>query len=401
MALIVSVRRQESQQQQEGESAAPAPAAAPAAPVAKPEPGVLPQERLGEDEQIIADLRKEYFAKKGAEDPDAPAPKGKRATKPAVAKAPEPRAKKDTAPTSEPISTDGTADNGDTEHVWESPKHALTAVTSAIETWDTAKLAELTGKPKSFFESHGVKWAAFREQQNAVRERDRDVSRREHELNTNLAEARKEVGPALGAIKAYREGNLSKFVELVEHLTGERYDEAQRKVIKGEIALDPAVKALRKELAEERAARRQESAERDTKANETTQQAAYQRAVDAVSQELSGHPVAKLRGFQKDVLERVKLSYDPEQRTYTKSFSEAADDIVEERAEEARALGMTVSRSAPAARAEETGPTIPPRGRAAEARAPDGEEWMKRDMTDEEIIASIRRDVRSGKIKVT
>lgn len=355
---------------------------------------IAPQERLSEDDQIIADLRAEWAQKQleGGEEgsgeaegepaqaDDKPAPKGKDKGKP---KGKEASASAPAAPK------------------YDSVDAAVAAIVKALESGDPEAIAKAVGKPKGFMDVSEQKWAAFREQKNAVRERERTVSKREHEFNQRYAEAKKELGTAINARKAYNDGDYSKFVELVNELikdSGDTYDEAQRKVIKGELAIDPEVKKLRNELKAERAEReKREKAERE-EAQKGDRKAQYERAVEAVRTELAGHPVSKVRGFEGAVLLKVRESWDGED--YTMSFEEAADEIVEERRAEAEALGYIKPAAPPAPKPKKEEPSPPPRSHAADARQPDGEEWEKRDLSDEEIIASIKRDVRAGRIKV-
>jgi len=117
-----------------------------------------------------------------------------------------------------------------------------------------------------------------------------------------------------------------------------------------------------------------------------------------VTQGLAGHRIAKLPRFQEQVLAKVRQSWDPVDRAYTMSFADAADAIVEERAAEAEALGYRPALPAPAARAARP-PSLPSRSRAADARTPEAEPWETEDLDDDQIIASIRRDIKAGRLK--
>lgn len=377
MTSELQFRPQLQEQHQEGEGAATgAPAAAPneaaagnhnAAPTA--------QQALSDDDKIIEDLRREHFAKKGnTEDPVKT--KDKKNTKKVDEK-------------STAIVKYGT------------PEDAISAITKAVEAGDDKALARALGKPESFLETSEAKWKVFREQQNAVRERERTVKQREHTFSENYAAAKKELGPILLAQKAYADGKYDQFVTLIQEITGESYDEAQRKVIKGEIALDPETKRTRAELKalrDELAAEKKKQQEQGSKEN---QQAQLAKAMDAVGEELAGHRVAKVKGFQRMVLDRVRDSWDANEETYTMGFEEAADAIMSDKDAEAESLGYRRAQEERAAKPKaEDKPQLPPRARSADARSPDGEEWEKRDMTDEEIMASIHRDVKSGRIKV-
>ena len=348
-----------------------------------------PYETLGEDDQIIEDLKREHKAKVAAE-PSPPA-------KPSKAPAAKPKAGKAKAEPEAPAAAPEAA-QGSALVKYGTPKEAIDAIVLAIDSGDPKKIAKALGKPDGYLDSSNAKWVAFREQQSAIRQRDRDLTEREHRYNEGMAAARKEFGTAIGAAKAYRDGDLKQFVTLIQELTGERYDDAQRKVISGELAIDPGMKALRSEIAELRAERAKERAEADKAQQERDRATQYERAVEAVTEELAGHRVTKLKGFQRDVLTRVRDSYDPSEKTYTLSFHEAADAIMAERDAEAEALGY--SRAAPALPAAPSPRSvIPPRSQATDARPPDGEPWMVSDLTDDEILEGIARDIKSGKLK--
>lgn len=412
-------RPQLQQQQQEG--GAPAPAAAPVTPAGGPTGGPTDAshgaeaparppvyETLGEDDQIIYDLRREHDAKALASTPDephAPTKPGKagKAGKGAKVEKQDPPAPEAAPPTTAIVK-------------YKSPEEAVSAIVAAVESGDAKKIAKALGKPEAFLEVSDAKWMAFREQQNAVRERDKQVTAREHEFNRLVAEARTEYGPAIKAAKAYRDGDMTAFVTLVQELTGERYDDAQRKVIQGELAVDPAIRKLRDELAAERAERKREREEEraaaDAERKKAEQQTQYAKAVEAVAAELANHRVSKLKGFERAVLSKVRDSWDPAEREYTMSFEEAADAIMAERDEEAAALGyqrpapaLPPAPAAPPARqlpAAAPAPSVPPRGRSADARPADLEPWADPkapDMDDDEIIESIKRDIKAGRLR--
>lgn len=356
-------------------------------------------ETLSDDDRIIHELRAEHAAKTLAPTPAPPATQKKRAE---GAGAEESGAKPGAEPAPATPATTAIVK-------YESGEAAVTAIVAAIESGDAKKIAKALGKPDSFVEVSDAKWMAFREQQNAVRQRDKHLTQREHEFNTRLAEARTEFGAAIKAAKAYRDGNYAEFVTLVRELTGDAYDDAQRKVIEGEIAVDPSVRKLREELAALRAEQAKER-EEARKAQQTEQQKAqYERAVEAVSQELVGHRVAKVKGYQREVLNRVRESWDPAEKAYTMSFAEAADAIMAERDAEAEALGyqrpapaLPAAPSAPALPAAAPTPSVPPRARAADARPADLEPWADPkapDMDDDQIIESIKNDIKTGRLK--
>jgi hypothetical protein len=366
---------------------------APAAPAAAPTPAAapptnaapVPQSAVDEDSQIIEDLRREHFAKEGEKDDAADAAEPETPVKAAEKPAKDRK----------PYNAEGTK--------YKTPEAAVSAITAALESGDVKALCKAIGKPANFLEASGQKWAAFRERTNAVAAREKALTTRETAFNAKLTEARQEVGVALKAKQAYRDGKFGEFVTLVAELAGESYDEAQRKVITGELAMTPDVKKLRDELATERAERRKEAAERAAKEEQQTnaqkQQEAYRAAVDAVTEELAGHRVSKVRNFQRQVLDRVRESFDPNERTYTMSFADAADAIMADKDAEADALGYAKPAPAPAARTAQ--PRAVPRGQTADARPTEREPWEERELSDDEIIASIKRDVRTGRIKVT
>lgn len=363
---------------------APAPAAPPPAPS---NAASVPESPLDDDAQIVEDLRKEHFAKEGKEDPDAAPEEIEDEPAPEQSEEDEPEPEKKPAKAKKPPAKAPKYKSGD---------DAVSAIVKAVESGDPKKIAQALGKPDNFLEVNNHKWVAFREQSKAIRERERTVVTRETEFNKKLQEAKKEHEPIFEAAQAYKDGKHARFVELIEHITGDTYDEATRKVIKGEVALSPEMKALRKELADLRAERQREKAQAEQAAQQGHQQAQYQRAIKAVQTELAAHPIAKVRDFENLVLGKVRDSWDG--ADYTMSFEEAADEIVEARRAEAEALGLR--RVAPRAAAPApNGSSVPPRSRPADARQPDGEEWEKRDLTEEELVNSIVRDARTGRIK--
>ncbi len=396
------------EQQQEGGApavtstgAAPAGGAGEASPGAEATSGAAPvYETLGEDDQIIYDLQKEHAAKVLAETPDEPpAPPPAKGKKPA----------KGEKPADPPAPAAPTTYNAIVKY--KTPDEAVGAIVAAIESGDAKKIAKALGKPEAFLDASDAKWMVFREQQNGVRERAKALETQQHEFNRLVAEARTEYGPAIKAAKAYKDGDLTAFVTLVQELTGESYEEAQRKVIKGEIAVDPVVRKLRDELA---AARREQAAEkqaekqaREEAEQQTARQTREAQAIEAVGAELAGHRVAKLRGFEKAVIAKVRESWDGSD--YTMSLEEAADALMADRDAEAEALGYSrpapALPAAPASRAlpaPAAAPSLPPRARAADARTEGLDRWADPkapDMDDDEILASIQADIKAGRLK--
>jgi hypothetical protein len=358
------------------------------APPAAPPP--TPQQSIDEDASIIADLRKEHFAKTGAEPKDGEEHEPEEADEEPAETEAEEKPEREEKP-----------GNGKPREKTAAPKYktaaaALKAITAALESGDPKKIAAAVGKPESFFNASGAKWAVFREQTKMLKERTKAVAQRETEFNAKLEQARSEYAPVMQAAQAFREGKLDQFVQLIEHITGESYEEATRKVIKGETALSPEMKAVRKEMAQLKAELAAEKAKKSEQTEQEQRQAQAQRALSMAREELADHPIARLKGFERIVLDRVRQSWDADVEDYTMSLEEAADAIVEERREEARHFSRGKQLPAPAS---VRAPQPPPRGRAADARPPDGEPWLQRDLTEEELVASIERDHRAGRIR--
>lgn len=377
-----------------GAAPAPAPAAPPQPAPAAPTPVVDES-----DDKIIEDLRKEHFAKnpekgkaedgeeldidvdvddeaeeepEGDDEPEEAEPEKKPEAKDKKGDASKPKVPK-----------------------YKNASSAVHAITKALESGDPKKIAAAIGKPESFLKVNDAKWIAFREQTAALRERVRTVTQRETEFNTKLENARKEYGSVIAAQAAYKDGKYDQFVELVEQLTGDTYEEATRKVVKGETSLSPEVKALRKQMQEQAAEIARLKKAKDEPA-EPTQEQRMQRVVASVRQELADHAVTKLKGYERLVIEAVRNSWDADIEDYTMSFEEAADQIVEERRQEAR--HFTRGRQLPAPKPERSAEP-PPRGRASDPHTKVGEPWLERDLTEEELVNSVLKDYRAGRIR--
>jgi len=340
-------------------------------------------ETLGDDDSIIESLKTEHAAGKFDE---------------ALGKAPAKPKGKPAATVAEPAEAEATQPEGPQ---YADVTAALAAITAAFESGDPVELAKATGKPKEFFEANDAKWKAFRAEKRALSAQAVTLKRAESQFRKAVDDARAELGPAVAASRAYKSGDLAQFVKIVEALTGDTYDVAQRKVIEGEVAADPSTKALRKQLAEQAAkiAELENRTKTEEQTREQRQAAASQRVDAALTTELARHPVAKIRGFKALVLDAIRSSGKGADGHFTMGYREAADAVVAERKAEAQALGLR-SEPAPAPAPVGRQPAIPPRARAADARAPDGEAWRSGEMDDDAIIESIKADVRSGRLKV-
>lgn len=374
------------------ESAAPAPAAEAPASTGNDTEHVGGFETVSEDDKIIEDIRKEARDAKDKEPSPAPKAPAKKPASTAKTPADAPAAGKTPAP----------SDGEDTERT-SAPNATVEAITKAFEAGDVDALARLTGKPKSFFQLNDAKWTTFRAEQAQVRQQAAQVKQGQAKLESDKAIARKEYGRAIAASRAYQDGDYEKFAELVGQLAGEDYDVAQRKVIEGHIALDPNTKALRKQLKEQQTQIEELRNPKPKPAPEATaeqRQQAYGNAIRAVQSELTNHPIVKVRGFENLVLEKVRDSWSPGDNAYTLGFEEAADAVIEERRAEAEGLGFAAKHPSlaqrPPVRRE---PSVPSRARAADARSADGERWMKEDLDDDEIIASLEADRKAGRLR--
>lgn len=384
-------------------SAAPA-ATAPPIPAAPGEGQHVRQDTLNEDDAIIEQLRSEHAAKA---DPDAVA------KPPKAGRAKDGKFAKSTASPETPAA-DGT-EAGTTAaanaHGFETPQAAVDAITSAIEAWDVDALANATGKPRAFFQLNDAKWAAFRSQQAAIRNEKAAVQRGQVELEANRQtlestrqEAAREYGAAIRAAVAYQSGDMEAFVTLVETLTGEPYDTAQKNVIQGALAADPATKAMRKKLLQqekELAELKRESTERKKAAEPAPDDGKkrYAAAIKAIDAELGQHDAKALRGYHDKIIAKVRASWNEADGAYDKSFAEAADELVSEFDSEASARGFVKGNSKQvAAVPTRREASLPPRGRAADAHAPSKPRWETEDLDDDAIIQTLEADRKAGRL---
>lgn len=415
------------------EATAPPGASESGAPAAGAPPGsphTVDWDSLGEDDQIIEQMRSEVIAGTFGKDapaatkqappakagePDAAPKAGKRGKdgKFAAATAPSSAA---TAPASAAASAESSTTAGAATaagSAFETPQAAVDAITAAFEAQDLDKLAELTGKPKAFFEAGDAKWAAFRaeksEHRRAVQQHRADVTAMETRaatIESQRAAAAAEYGPAIRAAKAYQAGDYESFVTLIKELTHDEYDVAQTNVIQGALSSDPATKRLRQQLAQqanELKLLKAKTEQREAGEQQTVQQQqqdAMAETVRMLETDLGNHEAKTLKNYQRDVLERVRGSWNG--KTFTLSFVDAADELVSERDEENAARGFAkapaqLPAAAPAAR--QTAKQLPPRGAAASGGAPPRAKWETDDVDDDEIIAGLKADHSAGRFR--
>lgn len=406
------------------DTATPAPSTAPPG-----SPHALNWDSLDEDSQIVEQMRAEHAAgtlgkepapaagqatPAKAGEPDAAPKAGKRGKDGKfAAAATKPESSSGNAlPASASAAPDASAHAGVS---FETPQAAVDAITAAFEAQDLDKLAQLTGKPRAFFEAGDAKWAAFRsekaEHRRAVNEHRGNVAALETtrgKIEEQRAAAAAEYGPAIRAAKAYRSGDYEAFATLVKELSGDDYDVAQANVIQGALSTDPATKRMRKQLAEQaneikelkgKTATR-EAGEQQTA--EQTQRAAYQQTIQMLETDLGNHEAKTLKNYQRDVLQLVRDSWNGQ--TFTTSFVDAADQLVAERDEENAARGFAkgapqLPAGKPSAKQTpaRTGAVLPPRGASASGGAV-APKWATEDVDDDEIIAGLKADHRAGRL---
>jgi hypothetical protein len=288
------------------------------------------------------------------------------------------------APEAAPVKGEKVAYKGPS---YKTGEEAVTKIVEAFESGDLDALAKATGKPKSFFKVSDAKWADFRKKEEAVRGREKAVEAKESNFKYAQAEATKEFGAAIKAAMAYQDGDYESFVTLVQELTKESYDEAQRKVIKGEIALAPEIKEERRKRVEAEKRLAELESKQPKPLTEEEKRQSYFTIRGKIEAELAGHAVSKIRGFGDLIIEKVRTSYSKEEGTYTMSAAEAADAVLDDKREEARALGLSVPEKKPVGKKPAATPQVS-RQRAADARVPDGHQFED---DDDEIIADLKR----------
>jgi hypothetical protein len=346
------------------------------------------------DDDIIAELH----AKAKSDESDRLAQKGEKARAKGGKKKDAPKATEE-----EPAEPEGEepapATTGAAALGYESADQALAAVLEAFESGDPKKLSAATGKPVSFFQAGDDKWNALRAGMADVKRGKSEVRNGFAKLEEGRQRAIAEFGPAIRARQAFESGDMAAFVEIVSTFAGVPYDEAQRQVIEGELAADGPTKAMRKKMREmeQEIARLKTEPAKPKEPSPEDRQAALQRVHQTIRSELAGHAVAKIRGFEGLIVDRVRDSWDATEQTYTMSYQEAADAIAEERSAEAEALltarGRKIEKPAPAVK-----PPVVSKGRAADARG-SRPRWETDDLDDDEIIESIHADMKSGRLK--
>lgn len=378
-------------------------AATPAAPggettgTAAPEAATAPPAPADQsDDEIIAEL---HASAKAAESAKL-AEKGEKARAKVGKKKDAPKEAEPEAPAPDGETPETPAASGAAALGYETADQALAAVLEAFESGDPKKLSAATGKPVSFFRATDEKWDSLRAGMANLNKGRSELKQGFAKLEDGRRRAIEEFGPGIRARQAFEAGDMAAFVEIVSNFAGVPYDEAQRQVIEGELAADGPTKAMRKkmrEMEQEIARLKTPQPEQPKQPTAEERQAALGRVHQAIRTELAGHAVAKIRGFEQLIVERVRDSWDATERTYTMSYQDAADALAEERASEAEALlaarGRKVERTAPAAK-----PPVVARGRSAEARG-SRPKWETDDVDDDEIIESIHADVKAGRIK--
>lgn len=178
------------------------------------------------------------------------------------------------------------------------------------------------------------------------------------------AGAEKVYGPIVAGNKAYRvDRDMAKAKAAVELLFEDSWENIQAAIAKGAQPLTPAelqVAQLRKELEDERAAKRAE--------NEQTSTAAQQAAdVAKVAAALAKTPLADVDGAAEEIVRTIRASYNPALKKNTKTLKEAYAEVKSAYAKKAAQLSKLTSRPAVKVEEEPT-PSRAPRG--APARKP-------------------------------
>lgn len=129
------------------------------------------------------------------------------------------------------------------------------------------------------------------------------------------------------AMDAFAKGDVGALREVIEAGTGQPLDKGTKMLVQGTktSAAEQRLNAKIADLEKKLETKESQETEQQTAAR---REAAVTKHLENLTEELEGHPVTKLKGFEKKVFAVQRKSYDPKLKAFKLSPEEAANKVV-------------------------------------------------------------------------
>lgn len=208
------------------------------------------------------------------------------------------------------------------------------AIAALLKQGDLGAIAEKVGVDRKHADASSAKLRIARK---SAEEADAKLT----EAKDLKARAQKEFGAPYKAREAYDKGDFHEAAEWISHVLGEDFAAVTRNIANATKGMDETqLKRFQKERELKAREKALEEKERATE-RKVTEEQREGRAIKAVVAKCAGHDALKLKGGDRLVMQKLEAAFDPQKGTIGIGYKQAADQVLEEFLENAKALGLS------------------------------------------------------------
>lgn len=233
----------------------------------------------------------------------------------------------------------------------------ISAATKALEDGNIKELVKILGADKKLADVSNEKYRVLREKAKKNQEIENKLKAENNRLIELGRTMRAEFGEPRTAQQAYKAGKFGKAAEALQRWFGDDFATITKNIAKEIAGLSPEDKARleeKRKFEEEKAAFEAEKKKTTVKQTEAQKTEA---ALKTIETKCAGHAVLKLKNASRLVLQRMEQAWDPDLNGFRITFKQAADEILQEKIEEAKALGLNVDGTPFKAKKEKPAPS--------------------------------------------
>lgn len=214
------------------------------------------------------------------------------------------------------------------------------AIAELLKKGDLGALADKVGVDRKAVDASSAKLRLGRKREQEADRKLAAAEAKAREVAEIHESARREYGAPHKAREAYDRGDFHEAAQWISHSLGDDFATITRNVANATKGMSP--EAL-KQFQRERELKQREAALEAKERRHTesiTQQQADERALKAVNAKCAGHDVLKIKGGDRLVKKLLEDKFDPQTGTIGIGYRQAADMVVAEFLENAKALGL-------------------------------------------------------------
>lgn len=214
------------------------------------------------------------------------------------------------------------------------------AIAELLKKGDLGALADKVGVDRKAVDASSAKLRLGRKREQEADRKLAEAETKAREVADIHESARREYGAPHKARESYDRGDFHEAAQWIAHVLGDDFATVTRNVANATKGMSP--EALRQFQRERELKQREAALEAKERGHKETitQQQADERALKAVNAKCAGHDVLKLKGGDKLVRKLLDDRFNPETGTIGIGYRQAADMVVADFLDNAKALGL-------------------------------------------------------------